>query len=175
MNIVTDYEIISNNDSTFTIKYFNIPPCHICHETIKYRDSRIRYVKYPGGSRKAFHISRYKCERCNVLCSLLPDIMVPYKQYSSETICDVIDGVLTSDDLEAEDYPTEKTMFLWLEWFCKNLQYIDEYLRSLKSRISGKPVTGSVVEVLRTQHKNWLGKIIVMVYNSGGALTPLRG
>ena len=49
--------------------------------------------------------------------SVLPDEFFPYKQYSAEIINGVLDGSITSDTLEYEDYPCEATMHRWLNEF----------------------------------------------------------
>ena len=41
-----------------------------------------------------------------VLC----DCLTPYKQYMTEIIENVVDGISTPEDLTTENYPCEKTM-----------------------------------------------------------------
>jgi len=173
MIIVTDYKLTRNRDSEILVEYGNIPQCPICHNSVKYRDLKKRYIKYPGGGRKTFVLQRCKCTKCGSLHTCLPDCAVPYKHYSSGVIEDVLDGTTTADDIETEDYPTEGTMRLWKEWLLYNLANIKGYLHSLSLQARGEDLSISIDNIIDSQHKNWLRKIIVFIYNSGGALNPL--
>lgn len=39
---------------------------------------------------------------------MLPDILVPYKHYPEETISGVLDEVVGPDDMDSENFPSEK-------------------------------------------------------------------
>ena len=67
-------------------------------------------------------IRRFRCSGCGRYHNELPDCLVPYKHYEAEAISGVIDGVVTSDDLDSEDYPCVYTMLLWIRWFTENLK-----------------------------------------------------
>ena len=92
-------------------------------------------------------VRRFRCSSCHALHTELPDCLIPYKHYQTEIISGVIDGVVTQDDLECEDYPCFDTMRLWMAWFTQNLQ--------------------------RTT-SNWLEQAIQTIYNSGGFLVPVQ-
>ena len=44
----------------------------------------------------------------------LPEELFPYKQYESEVIRGVLEGLITCETLGYEDYPCEVTMIRWI-------------------------------------------------------------
>ena len=44
---------------------------------------------------------------------MLPDMLVPYKHYREETVSGVLDGIVSPDDEDSENYPSEQTMVRW--------------------------------------------------------------
>ena len=68
--------------------------------------------KVAGGRKEWYCIRRLKCteDRCGRLHNELPDCMFPYKHYDAGLIEDVVDGVVSEEDSETEDYPCEGTM-----------------------------------------------------------------
>ena len=44
----------------------------------------------------------------------LPSSIIPYKEYESEIIIGVIEGLITPETLGYEDYPCEMTMNRWI-------------------------------------------------------------
>ena len=109
---------------------------------------------------------------------MLPDFMVPYKHYDSETISGVIDETVTSDDLDSENYPCEMTMQRWKIWFRANTPRIDGTLRSVGYRELGFSrkflKTGySLLDELRASVREWLEVILSFIYNSGNHLEPV--
>jgi len=112
MIIISNYELYFNEDTEI---YYVIPAnesqcCCSCNEILVYFDSCIRFGKREGGSRKKYMIRRLQCKRCQRIHRELIDKFVPYKQYESEIISGVIDDIVTSCDIESEDYPSEKTI-----------------------------------------------------------------
>ena len=57
--------------------------------------------------------------RCMRVHRMLPDFMVPYKQYSEETIAWVLDEAVSCNDLDTEDFPSESTMKRWNQWLIR--------------------------------------------------------
>ena len=112
------------------------PPCPECRGTLAYRDSRKRILRREGGIRQWVVIRRFRCCQCGRLHNELPDCMVPYKHYHAEVISGVLDGVVSPEDLESEDYPCAETMRLWIQWLAINLERIEGYLRSIAYEIS---------------------------------------
>ena len=44
----------------------------------------------------------------------LTELLFPYKQYESEVITGVLEGLITCETIGFEDYPCEMTMLRWL-------------------------------------------------------------
>jgi len=153
--------------------------CPVCKETLRYRDSRQRIRKKEGGEKEHLMIRRFRCDHCHSYHNELPDCLVPYKHYETEVICGVLDGVVSPDDLESEDYPSFITMLRWLQWFNENLERIQGYLRTIGYSLFGLGEDflfsqDSLLDAIRNKYQNWLEKILRLIYNSGGFLVPIR-
>ncbi len=112
---------------------------------------------------------------CNALHNELPDFLAPYKHYGSEVISGVLDGKVTSDDLDSEDFPSGWTMKRWLNWFRLNQRNIEGQLKNVGYQVLQYCEdilysTDSLLESLRYEHENWLEIILRIIYNSGGFL-----
>lgn len=153
----------------------NLPGCPCCSGQLKYRDSRLRTRKHEGGSRDYLCIRRFRCNACGRYHNELPDVLLPYKHYEAEIISGVIDGIITPNDQDSEDYPSFSTMKYWLRWFQMNLANMEGHLRNAGYRILGlgKDILfsdQSLLETVRNKYFNWLEKVIRIIYNSGGFL-----
>ena len=84
--------------------------CPICKNKLKYYDSVKRTVKTKRGKTKKIVIRRLRCSSCKSLHRELPSSIIPYKEYESEIIIGVIEGLITPETLGYEDYPCEMTM-----------------------------------------------------------------
>ena len=103
--------------------------------------------------------------------------MLKFKQYSTEVISGVLDGIVQSDDSDSEDRPCEDTMKRWHHWFMANELRIDGTLKSVGCRDLGFDEallrSGiSLLERLRQTSERWLETIHSFIYNSGGFLVP---
>ena len=153
--------------------------CPVCQGTLRYRDSRPRIRKKEGGIKEHLMIRRFCCQNCHSYHNEPPDCLVPYKHYEADVIAGVLDEVILPDDLDSEDYPSFNTMIRWLQWFCKNLQRIEGYLRTVGYQILdlGEELlftSDLLLNKIRNRHQNWLELILRLIYNSGGFLTPIR-
>ena len=153
--------------------------CPECRSPLKHRDFRIRVMKLEGGVKKHLRVERLQCtnECCRRLHNALPDCLVPYKHYASEVISGVLDGVISANDAEDEDYPCEATMLRWRHWLMANHLRIDGYLKSIGYRLLGfgqglLNARISLLEKIRLSNECWLEAILRMIYNSGGFLVP---
>ena len=88
--------------------------CPICKNKLKYYDNVKRTVKTKRGKTKKIVIRRLRCSSCKSLHRELPSSIIPYKEYESEIIIGVIEGLITPETLGYEDYPCEMTMNRWL-------------------------------------------------------------
>ncbi len=99
----------------------------------------------------------------------LPDCLVPHKHYEAEVISGVIDGTVTDEDLDSEDYPSRMTMDRWRLWFRKNIANIEGILRRVCGKINSP---ASLLEILRIQTPYWLETALRIIYNTGERLVP---
>lgn len=152
--------------------------CPDCGTLLKHRDYKRRIMKIEGGQKHFIQIERLKCKSCHRLHNALPEILVPYKHYTTEVISGVLDETITVGDLENGDYPCEETMNNWHHWLMENQEYIDGYMKSLGYRILGfgEDLLHSKVSLLTRLRKSsevWLETILCFIYNSGGRLAPV--
>ncbi len=105
----------------------------------------------------------------------------PHKHYEVEVIEGVVDGVITQDDLESEDYPCARTMERWKLWIEHNRPFIEGYVRSvgfrlLKLGVEFLKAQESMLDYLRDKFRDrenhWLTIINRLVYNTGASLEP---
>lgn len=87
--------------------------CPKCGGELKYYDSVRRLVRTKNRKTWKIPMRRLRCKKCGALHRELPEIIFPYKQYESEVIVGVIDGLITCETLGFEDYPCEMTMTRW--------------------------------------------------------------
>ena len=87
--------------------------CLMCGDKLKYYDSVRRIVRTKSRKSRWIIVPRYQCVGCRCIRRYLPDYIYPYKQYESEIIDGVIEGLITCDTVGFEDYPCELTMIRW--------------------------------------------------------------
>lgn len=87
--------------------------CRDCGSPMKRYDKVLRIVRTKGRKSKWVKIERYRCLSCGRIHRELPDYILPYKQYESEIIKGVLEGIITCETLGYEDYPCELTMLRW--------------------------------------------------------------
>jgi len=122
-------------------------------------------------------IRRLRCTCCRALHRELPDILTPYKHYDTDAIEGVVEGVVTSSDMESEDYPCEKTMDRWIDWINRNRNNINGFLKSVGHRLLDYGVQLlesriSLLDKLIELQVNWLRIVNLFFYNCGERLTP---
>ncbi len=177
MVILTVYKLIYNAfKNVFLVQPGEDPPiCPCCGGKLEYRDSRQRIRKLEGGKKEILIIRRLKCTNCHRLHNELPDCLVPYKHYEAAVISGVLEGAITPDDEDSEDYPCEQTMKRWHEWFKANTPNIEGSMRragnshlDMGEELLSSP--GSIISKMREKYENWLERILKVIYNSGGSL-----
>ena len=88
--------------------------CPICGGELKLYDHVMRGIRIEKGEKEYIYIRRMKCQQCRRLHRELPTHLLPHIQYDKRIVAGVINGWITSDDLDYEDYPCEMTMIRWL-------------------------------------------------------------
>lgn len=107
---------------------------------------------------------------------MLPDALLPYKHYPEETISGVLDEIVSPDDTDSENCPSEKSMIRWRHWFMFNQLNVDGHLKSIGCRVLGfnEELLRSSVSLLHHIRSSipdaWLKTIIRYIYNSGSTL-----
>ena len=87
--------------------------CSKCGAKAKYYDTVKRIVRAEYGKAYTAYVQRYICTKCKFIHRILPDFLMPYKQYEKRIVNGFIFGTLTSDMLEYEDYPCTSTIKNW--------------------------------------------------------------
>jgi len=154
--------------------------CPCCGGRLTYRDCRLRVHKIAGGKKEWRQIRRLKCTngKCMRLHNELPDLMFPYKHYDAGLIEDVVDGVVSGDDIETEDYPCEGTIKHWKWWMQMNEKNVEGQIRSAAHRFLdfGPAFLKSAYSLLEELKKRispgWLKAAARFIYNSGGCIAP---
>ena len=88
--------------------------CPKCGGELKYYDSVPRLVRTKGRRTTHIPIRRVRCVQCGAVHRELTEMLFPYKQYESEVIFGVLEGLITCETLGFEDFPCEMTMLRWL-------------------------------------------------------------
>ena len=91
----------------------DIKICTSCGGATKYYDRVPRIIRSKGNSKVWIYVKRFRCDRCGEIHRNLPHNIFPYKQYDARIITGVIEGKITSDMIDYEDYPCEMTMTRW--------------------------------------------------------------
>lgn len=104
-----------------------------------FRDYCKRIIRSEDGSHEWIMIPRHQCDnpKCRKIHRMLPDILVPYKHYPEKTISGVLDEIVGPDDMDSENFPSEKSMERWHHWFIFNRMNMEGHIRSRGHRILG--------------------------------------
>ncbi len=143
----------------------------------------MRIHRLPGGKTEWFVINRLKCtnESCGRLHRELPECLSPYKHYDAQLIEDVLDDVVSEEDVECEDYPSEQTMKHWRFWLQLNERHIEGQMKSTADRLLDLGTefarsTDFLLKELRTRiAPGWLKLLNRFLYNTGGGMIPCPG
>ncbi len=87
--------------------------CPKCGGSLIFFDSVKRIVRTKYGICNKIILRRFRCLSCGSIHREIPKIIFPYKQYESEIITGVREGLITSNTLGFEDNPCEETMKRW--------------------------------------------------------------
>ena len=173
-------------------------------KTAKLYDHVQRNMKFSGGIQIWILVPRYSIES-GELFRVLPANLCPYKHYVTEEIQDVIDETiekLTESEKpdreeqlqqqlngseDASGHPCDRTKWLWVLWFFRNLLLIESILRMVhfmnaaiigagESTISEIMIRSDYLLELRSKEReDWLRIVIQTAWSSGLLLIPLRG
>ena len=144
-------------------------PCPCCGGDHRVIGSRQRKYIKGSGEQCIIVIRRLRCKRCDRIHHELPDILVPYKRYDSESIEAVVTG--NSALSVAAD---ESTLARWRNWFQSLAAYFLGCLDSIAIRFFQGSNEGAVVfhhSILQRiwQHTGnvagWLARVVRPIAN----------
>lgn len=87
--------------------------CKKCGTEVKHYDRVKRVVRGKGGKKYHIWLDRYICPNCGEIHRELPEDILPYKQYESEIIHGVVEGLIDEETYGFEDFPSSMTMHRW--------------------------------------------------------------
>ncbi|WP_041314444.1 DUF6431 domain-containing protein [Heliomicrobium modesticaldum] len=145
-------------------------PCPCCNGALNGIGSRRRKCYQDTGERITLIIRRCRCAVCKRIHHELPDILVPYKRYSSKSIETVITGgaALT---VPAD----ESTLVRWRGWFLEMVNHFLGCLLSIAKRFghaSAEERSGLPESALQRIWRyvgdacGWLARVVRPVANS---------
>lgn len=91
----------------------DVSVCPRCGGALKYYGTVPRIVRTKNRATSRVKIRRLRCERCGAFHREIPEFIFPFKQYESDVIIGVVEGLITCETLGFEDYPCEMTMIRW--------------------------------------------------------------
>lgn len=144
-------------------------PCPCCGGDLIVIGSRKRKYIKSSGEKCSLSIRRLRCQQCKQIHHELPDILVPYKRYDSESIEAVVTG--SSKLSVAAD---ESTLARWRSWFQAHSTYFLGCLDSIAIRFLPHITSGdlglsrSILQKI-WQHTNntigWLARVVRPIAN----------
>lgn len=119
----------------FFVKSAEQIPCPCCNGSLDVIGSRQRKYITNLGEKRVLIIRRLRCEHCDRIHHELPDNLVPYKRYDSESIEAVITG-----DTALKVPADESTISRWRHWFSKLHNHFLGCLASIATRLGNQSV-----------------------------------
>lgn len=92
----------------------NIDICPYCGGPLQPRGYIWRRIKKENGKKSRVKILRKSCKNCGKWHRVIPDNIIPYKQYTKDIIEGFAASKLNNDMLEFEDYPCDITVKRWV-------------------------------------------------------------
>jgi len=169
MVIVSSYRASYNAER----KYYEIISlekvcCPYCGGSLEYRNSRERGVSDELRNKAIYLLRRLWCAGCKHLHTEIPDIIQPYKHYSSSVIQDVLDG--GGETCGADD----STIRRWRSGFKDAKADIEQRLKSIYARETEGPVpliTGvKTLDSLIKAEPRWLAYVMKLLICHGHRL-----
>ncbi len=154
----------------FFVKSAEISSCPCCGDSLIVYGSRKRGYIDINGTKNTLVIRRLKCTACSKIHHELPDILVPYKRYSSECIEEAIMNKQTC--FVSAD---ESTLYRWRRWFSDVKEYflnciiamlkqLDYKANEQLSRPHGTALEG--IMDLVGQREKWLAQVVRKLVNT---------
>ena len=171
MVIIQNYELVNKSDDDFFyVKSNEIINCPCCEEKLKVIGSRKRGVIEHDGNKRSLIVRRLRCIKCGRIHHELPDVLVPYKRYSSDTV----ENILSSHDIKSSDIPCEISTAIRIKiWFFILCKYFESTLMALSFLYENNSDLCKEISNLipclkpRAGFTGWLKKLVRYIVNSG--------
>jgi hypothetical protein len=151
----------------FLVKADEIVDCPLCNGDLKYRDSVFRNLKDLASEVMRLLLRRLLCLTCKTLHRELPDIVQPYKHYSS----DVIQAVIDEEEETSQCAADNATIKRWKTEFKSNEPVIKQGLSSVYARMIDDTVpisdTDNILDRIRNRENRWLPFVMNLLINTG--------
>ncbi len=127
--------------------------------------SRRRVLYKQDGSCVFLMIRRLRCADCRRISHELPDMVIPYKHYESDTIESELSE---SGPAQEKCCPAENsTMNRWKHWFFLRHTFFEEALSTIREQHVCASVLILPLYPLYRQPEGWLRILICGIVNSG--------
>lgn len=146
-------------------------PCPCCTEKLVVIGSRERKVRGGDGELRRLVIRRLRCAGCRKIHHELPDLLVPYKRYESNSM----EQVLTEPEASVSVCAETSTLRRWKSWFRVLTVYFMLALQALSARFPGvasrlrepsfpSPIVST--ETFRHEGPGWLARLVRPIANA---------
>jgi len=168
MIMIERYRLVSDetDKNKFYVKSEEISICPLCsHSGLKVIGSRKRKALNNCSEKMIIVIRRLKCPNCERIHHELPNILVPYKRYTSECVEAII------DNKEAAISCEDSTIRRIKEWFKCLMVYIAGSLESIavKMGIETEVKEKTVLQRIKSfvgEEPKWLSKVVRTLINT---------
>lgn len=162
------YELIPHKEggNRYHVRCQEQSICPVCSSSVlKVIGSRTRKVVNSCGESIVVVIRRLRCSSCRRIHHELPDIIVPYKRYSSESIEAILDGSEATVSCE------ESTIYRIGKWFGDLSGYLAGCLGAIAARWGPNTITVPLsamkrIKVYVGEEARWLARTVRTVVNT---------
>lgn len=166
MVIIKDYSLDrKSNSEILYVKSFETVPCPYCSGVLMVSGSRNRQLVESDGFKVTLRIRVLQCDNCERTHRELPDVIIPYKRYSSEAI----EEILTEEETETglDEYPCEQRTAVRIKlWFYLLSSYFEATIYALQELYKIKLPLILPFYPLSAQPAGWLKHLVRTVVNS---------
>jgi hypothetical protein len=153
----------------FYVKSREAAHCPCCDGCLAVVGSRKRFLIQPDGSKIWLIIRRLYCTHCNRIHHELPDMVMPYKRYSTQAVEEILSGTASASIPVACENSTVRRIRIW---FSLLRSYFVSCLLSLKQLFQQDAdfLTGidkMLPLEVSTLPAGWLKYLVRILVNSG--------
>lgn len=143
--------------------------CPCCDGRLIVVGSRKRFLIQPDGSKIWLVIRRLYCTHCNRIHHELPDMVMPYKRYSTQAVEEILSGTTSVPIPVACENSTMRRIRIW---FFLLRSYFESCLQSLKQLFQTDAeflieIDKMVPLEVETLPAGWLRCLVRTLVNSG--------